>query len=61
MSAPYTVTVTVSNAAGEAMTVLTQHCKEYEELVAYQRAIADGIFGMAAQAVELRRGNKSPG
>ena len=39
-------------------TVLSQNCPTYEEWVQYQKALTDGIFAMAAQAVELKKGKK---
>ena len=58
MSAPYTVSIEVKNAAGEVMTRLSQHFDDYFALVAYQKALAAGIFGMADEVVKLKSGEK---
>jgi hypothetical protein len=58
MSAPYSVTITVKNAAGEEMTALTQRLESYEALVAYQKAVSAGIFGMADEVIKSKSAGK---
>ena len=60
MSAPYTVSIVVANAEGKEMTLLRQTVDEYPELVQYQKALADGIFRMAEEAVAARESGKPP-
>lgn len=57
MSAPYTVRIEVKNAAGETMTELNQRLDDYASLVAYQKALTAGIFGMADEAVREKSGS----
>jgi len=62
MAAPYTISIVVAGADGNEMTLLRQTVQEYWELVAYQKAISDGIFAMAEEAVKQKSaapGNQS--
>ena len=55
MSAPYFVTITATNNEGVEWTVIKQRCESYEDFVLYQKALSKGVFGLADEALEIKK------